>query len=139
MIFGINITQYQVQILLLGCMQTDVTLLANNSRHCCMLHVASVCTPCCMLLDVVGRCCAKFETGQTFSPVQTDATLLAYNSQHCWELLRPFVCSLTRILILLHEKFLQFDWLRAMVFQLNLKYLQVKITKLLRVVSSINK
>ena len=23
---------------------------------------------------------AKFETGQTFSPVQTDATLLAYNS-----------------------------------------------------------
>ena len=37
-------------------------------------------------------------------------------------------------LILLHEKFLQFDWLRAVVFQLNLKYLHVKITKLLRVV-----
>ena len=36
--------------------------------------------------------------------------------------------------ILLHEKFLQFDWLRAAVFQLNLKYLQVKITNLLRVV-----
>ena len=36
--------------------------------------------------------------------------------------------------ILLHEKFLQFDWLRAVVFQLNLKYLHVKITKLLRVV-----
>ena len=34
-------------------------------------------------------------------------------------------------LILLHEKFLQFDWLRAVVFQLNLKYLQVKITTLL--------
>ena len=43
-----------------------------------------------MLLDVVACWCAKFETGQTFSPVQTDATLLAYNSQHCWELLRPF-------------------------------------------------
>ena len=28
--------------------------------------------------------------------------------------------------ILLHEKFLQFDWLRAVVFQLNLKYLHVK-------------
>ena len=27
-------------------------------------------------------------------------------------------------LILLHEKFLQFDWLRAVVFQLNLKYLR---------------
>ena len=29
--------------------------------------------------------------------------------------------------ILLREKFLQFDWLRAVVFQLNLKYLHVKI------------
>ena len=32
--------------------------------------------------------------------------------------------------ILLDEKFLQFDWLRAVVFQLNLKYLHVKITNL---------
>ena len=31
----------------------------------------------------------------------------------------------------LHEKFLQFDWLRAVVFQLNLKYLHVKIINLL--------
>ena len=37
-------------------------------------------------------------------------------------------------ILLLHEKFLQFDWLRAVVFQLNLKYLHVKITKPLRVV-----
>ena len=37
-------------------------------------------------------------------------------------------------LILLHDKFLQFDWLRAVVFQLNLKYLHVKITKRLWVV-----
>ena len=36
--------------------------------------------------------------------------------------------------ILLHEKFMQFDWLRAVVFQLNLKYLHVKITNLLWVV-----
>ena len=36
--------------------------------------------------------------------------------------------------ILLHEKFLQFDWLGVVVFQLNLKYLHVKITNLLRVV-----
>ena len=34
------------------------------------------------------------------------------------------------IVILLHEKFLQSDWLRAVVFQLNLKYLHVKITNL---------
>ena len=31
-------------------------------------------------------------------------------------------------------KFLQFDWLRAVVFQLNLKYLHVKITNLLQLV-----
>ena len=37
-------------------------------------------------------------------------------------------------LIPLHEKFLQFDWLRGVVFQLNLKYLHVKITNLLWVV-----
>ena len=30
-------------------------------------------------------------------------------------------------------EFLQFDWLRAVVFQLNLEYLHVKITKPLRV------
>ena len=46
----------------------------KRTQHCWMWHVASVCTPCCMLLRVVGSCCAKFETGQTFSYVQTDAT-----------------------------------------------------------------
>ena len=34
-------------------MQTDATLLANNSQHCWMLHVASICTSCCMLLRKV--------------------------------------------------------------------------------------
>ena len=71
-----------------------------------MLHVASVCTPCCMLWHVVGSCCAKFETGQTFCYVQTDATtpnvacvqtspLPQYTgySQRRWELSRPFVHS----------------------------------------------
>ena len=38
---------------------------------------------------------------------------------------------LITVVILLREKFLQFDWLRAMIFQLNLKYLHVKITNLL--------
>ena len=36
--------------------------------------------------------------------------------------------------ILLREKFLEFDWLRAVVFQLDLKYLHVKISKSLRVI-----
>ena len=43
-------------------------------------------------------------------------------------------CSGISPFILLHEKFLQSDWLRAVVFQRNLKYLHVKITNLLRVV-----
>ena len=40
---------------MLSPVQTDATLLASNSQHCWMLHVASVCTPCCMLLDVVAQ------------------------------------------------------------------------------------
>ena len=36
--------------------------------------------------------------------------------------------------ILPFEKLLQFDWPRAVVFQLNLKYLHVKVTNLLWVV-----
>ena len=42
--------------------------------------------------------------------------------------------ALISAFILLHEKFRQFDWLRAVVFQLNLKNLHVKITNLLWVV-----
>ena len=42
-------------------------------------------------------------------------------------LFRILMYSITPF-ILLPEKFLQFDWLRADVFQLNLKYLHVKIT-----------
>ena len=72
------------------CMQTDATSLANNSQLCWMLHVASVCTPCRMLLDFVACCCAKFETGQTFSYVQTDATT-SNNVGSCWPtVLHPF-------------------------------------------------
>ena len=36
-------------------MQTDATLLANNSQHFWMLHLPAVCTPCCMLLGVVAQ------------------------------------------------------------------------------------
>ena len=37
----------------LGPVQTDATLFATSSQHCWMLHVASVCAPCCMLLRKV--------------------------------------------------------------------------------------
>ena len=40
-------------------MQTNATLLANNSQHCWMLHVVFVCTSFCMLLGVVGSCCVR--------------------------------------------------------------------------------
>ena len=72
--FGLTITPWDEVLSRLSPVQTDARLLANNSQHCWMLHVASFCSPCCMLLGVVGSCCSKFETGQTFSYVQTDAT-----------------------------------------------------------------
>ena len=44
--------------------------------------------------------------------------------------LSEFVCEYDiRMFILQHEKFLEFHGLRAVVFQLYLKYLHVKITK----------
>ena len=48
------------------------------------------------------------------------------------QLLQPII-AIIRV-ILLHEEFLQFDWLRAVAFHLNLEYLQVKITNILLVV-----
>ena len=55
--------------------QTDENIhVANNSQYCWMLHVGSVRTALCTLLSVVGSCCPKFETVQTFSYVKTDAT-----------------------------------------------------------------
>ena len=44
------------------------------------------------------------------------------------ELLLHFSAKISAF-ILVHAKFMQFDWLRAVAFQLNLKYLHVKITK----------
>ena len=68
--------------------QTDATLLlANNYQHCWMLHVASVCTPCCMLLDVVACRCAKFETSETFQPKLPTFLLFCDRrsvAQQCW-------------------------------------------------------
>ena len=41
---------------LLRPVQTFATLLANKTQHCWAQHVASVCTPCCVLLRVVATC-----------------------------------------------------------------------------------
>ena len=89
-------------------MQTDATLLANSSQHCCILHVAYVFTPCCMLSRVVRSCCVRFETCQTdaTSPNIIRPTMLGVvafaltvlskrcnNSEQCWELLCTFAPS----------------------------------------------
>ena len=74
----------------LGCVQTGATLLTNNSQHCWMLHVASVCTPCYMLLDVVACCCAKFETGQTFQPTTPNISFVLWSPKRSATMLDPF-------------------------------------------------
>ena len=75
-------------------MQTDPTLLANNTQHCGAQQCCDLLRPFAWNHNNVRTCCEKFETGQTFRPMQTDATLLANNTQQCWELLAlvAFVC-----------------------------------------------
>ena len=57
-----------------------------------MLHVASVCTSCFMLLHIVACCCAKLETGQTFQPTTPNLFFLFHDRRRvaqqcgisCW-------------------------------------------------------
>ena len=58
-------------------------LLANNSNHCWMLHVASVSTPCCMLLRLVGslKRAKLFATSKRTQQLQT--MLGVYIGQQC--------------------------------------------------------
>ena len=65
-------------------MQTDATLLTNNSQHCLMLHVASVGSPCCMLLRVLAQ---SLKPVKLFS--QQLPTFLLFRdrrsvAQQCW-------------------------------------------------------
>ena len=62
----------------------------KRTQHCWMLHVASVCTPCCMLLDVVACCCAKFETGQTFQPTTPNISFVLWSPKRSATMLDPF-------------------------------------------------
>ena len=71
--------------------------MAYNSRHCWMLQVAAVCTPCYMLLR-------KIETGQT---LQT--------TQHCWPITPNTVTSVwTQLYVILENGLLYktraYDW-----------------------------
>ena len=70
----------------LGCVQTDATLLTNNSQHCRM----PCCVRCCMLLDVVASCCAKFETGRTFQPTTPNISFVPWSPKRSATKLDPF-------------------------------------------------
>ena len=84
--------------LFLSPMRMNATLLGNNSQHCWILHVASICTPCCMLLCIACSCCEKFETSQTYEPTMPNISLVLWSPkccaimldlcarvlQHCW-------------------------------------------------------
>ena len=61
-----------------------------QTEHCWMSHVASVCTPCCMLLDVVACCCAKFETGQTFQSTTLNISFVRWLPKRNATMLDPF-------------------------------------------------
>ena len=56
--------------------QTDATLLANNSCHCWMLHVTFVCTSCCILLEDIAH--------------------LILNRSNFWSQQLPFVAEASR-------------------------------------------
>ena len=74
----------------LGYVQTDATLLANNSQHGLMLHVVSVCTLWRMLLDAVACCCAKFESGQTFQATTLNISFVLWSPKHSTTMLDLF-------------------------------------------------
>ena len=72
-------------------MQTEVTSFANNSLPTLLdVTVAYVCTPCWMLLRVVGSCFTEFEFGQTFKPSTPDITFVPWSPKRSATMLDPF-------------------------------------------------
>ena len=64
--------------------------LCKRTQHCWMLHVASVCTSCCMFSDVVACWCAKFETGQNFQPTTLNISFVPWSPKRSATMLDPF-------------------------------------------------
>ena len=78
--------------------KTVATLLPmNNSKKCCMLPVAFVCTPVCMLLGVIAQSLKPVSFPlSTAAPKIVTQQLPTLLARQYWELLSPFVRSLMR-------------------------------------------
>ena len=63
--------------------QTDATLLANNTQHCWMLHVTSICTPCYMLFHVAAQSFKPVKLLAACKQAQQLLTLWANNVASC--------------------------------------------------------
>ena len=61
----------------------------KRTQHCSP-STPSVCTPCCMLIDVVTCRCAKFETGQTFQPTTPNISFVSWSPKRNATMLDPF-------------------------------------------------
>ena len=72
-------------------MQTLATLLANKTLHCWTQHVASVCTPCCVLLRVVATCWKLLdEVGSCWMPTSANISIVSRSSKRGPTMLRSF-------------------------------------------------
>ena len=103
----------------------------KRTQHCWMSHVASVCTPCCMLLDVVACCCAKFETGQTFQTTTLNISFVRWLPKRNATMLDPFARS-SNIVGATHA---HHEWFTK-TYGLYPSHDALQVQKLLRVVAS---
>ena len=108
--------------------RTQQILVANNSQHCWMLLVASVCTPCYMLLRVNGRWCTSLKLVKLLATCKLTHQLSTLLDQQSWELLRPFASGLRsrirtinfRTAYFHHHSTTQKKWERNSLLQLAL-------------------
>ena len=64
-----------------------------------MLHVASVCTSCCMLFCVVESCCTKSETSQTFEATTPNISFVPCSPKRSATMLDPIAQLFTWTLL----------------------------------------
>ena len=68
----------------------------KRSQHCWAQHVASVFTPCCVLLRLIGSCWMKFGTGQTSEPTSANISIVLRSSKRGPTMLRSFAQHIQR-------------------------------------------